>query len=384
MSIDIRPAPGTPSLTDGANVRPARASLPPAGAPEPSLLALAAVLLRNWRLLVAVPVATALIGLTIATIIGPRYVAESRIMPNAAQQQAGALAGLAARFGVNLGAMGGAGGESVDLYATLFRSREILSDAVRTTYSYRTADGDSVRTTLIALYDAGGSTDAERLRRAAERLRRDVSVSTDPKANTVTLRTDMPSPQLAELVNRRLLDLTDQFNQGKRQSRAASERAFVESRLAEAARELAGAEAAVEQFLASNRSFQESPQLSSQYARLTRRVDLRQSVYTSLAQSYEQARIDEVRDTPVSSVIDRPEGSARKAAGRALVAAVCLLLGAVVAVLLALGREYVRRQQEAGAPEYWEIRRVFARRRGGSGGGASGATGGDAAPSRVP
>jgi uncharacterized protein involved in exopolysaccharide biosynthesis len=46
--------------------------------------------------------------------------------------------------------------------------------------------------------------------------------------------------------------------------------------------------------------------LSFVYDRLVNNVTLRQQIYTSVAQAYEQARIDEVRDTPVITVVEAP------------------------------------------------------------------------------
>jgi tyrosine-protein kinase Etk/Wzc len=44
-----------------------------------------------------------------------------------------------------------------------------------------------------------------------------------------------------------------------------------------------------------------------QQDRLRRDVTMRQQLYTSLAESYEHAKIDEVRDTPVITIVERPD-----------------------------------------------------------------------------
>ena len=53
-----------------------------------------------------------------------------------------------------------------------------------------------------------------------------------------------------------------------------------------------------------------SPQLTFENDRLERQVFMRQELVTAMAQAYEQARIDEVRNTPLITVIDRPEPAA--------------------------------------------------------------------------
>src|SRR2546428_650042 len=98
------------------------------------------------------------------------------------------------------------------------------------------------------------------------------------------------------------LALVNTFNLERRQSRAAQEKRFVETRRTEARDELQVAEDRLKSFLERNRDYRNSPQLVFDQERLAREVALRQQLLTSLSQAYEQARIDEVRDTPVITV----------------------------------------------------------------------------------
>src|SRR5207245_3853543 len=104
----------------------------------------------------------------------------------------------------------------------------------------------------------------------------------------------------------RLLAGLNQFNLSARQSQAAAERRFVEGRLEEARASLRAAEDALQRFLQANRQIANSPQLTFQRDRLDRDVTLQQQLVTGLVQQYEDARIREVRDTPVITVIERP------------------------------------------------------------------------------
>src|SRR5207244_4476199 len=85
----------------------------------------------------------------------------------------------------------------------------------------------------------------------------------------------------------------------------------LEGRSQEALTELRTAEQAMQDFLVRNRQYQNSPPLQFEASRLQRRIDLTQQVYTNLVQAYEQARVAEVRNTPVLTIIDKPEGSAQ-------------------------------------------------------------------------
>jgi uncharacterized protein involved in exopolysaccharide biosynthesis len=76
---------------------------------------------------------------------------------------------------------------------------------------------------------------------------------------------------------------------------------------------------------------------------LERDISLRQQVYTTLVQSFEQARIAEVRDTPVITVLQPPFLPARDPRGLVLMAAVGLALGGMAGLVLAFVVEAVRR-----------------------------------------
>ena len=127
------------------------------------------------------------------------------------------------------------------------------------------------------------------------------------------------------------------------------------SRLQEARKELDSAEDALQQFLEDNRTYQDSPRLVVQEARLQRRVDLLQQVYLTLAQSYERARIDEARNTPVINIIDSPEGSALKSLSLALSLVVGLVMGAVFGLLYGIAKDYMTRLRTAQTPAYVEF-----------------------------
>jgi uncharacterized protein involved in exopolysaccharide biosynthesis len=85
-------------------------------------------------------------------------------------------------------------------------------------------------------------------------------------------------------------------------------------------------------------------------------VDLRQQVYTSLAQSYESARLEEVRNTPVTTVISRPEGSAvNLRPPLVLNLFLGLLLGVALALVIIFTREYLEVQRQRHPADYAEF-----------------------------
>jgi uncharacterized protein involved in exopolysaccharide biosynthesis len=74
-----------------------------------------------------------------------------------------------------------------------------------------------------------------------------------------------------------------------------------------AATQLRAAEHSLLAFVGMNRQYRGSPELSLAFDTLSRRITIAHSSYISLIQAAEQARLDEVRDTPVIAVIEEPE-----------------------------------------------------------------------------
>ena len=360
-------------MTGGQVVpRPSRADYSPASPggtgrgddQELSLVAVLDILVRRWRFIVFTPLAALILLVAALAIRGPRFAAYSRFVPQVPRSQApGNLAGLAAQFGVSLGSASAE--QSVDFYAKLLKSRELLDSTADTRYRFAATPGstDSLTGNLMDLYDLGGATREKRLQNVVRRLERDVSVSTDPKANMITLRTEAPWEGLAVLVNRRLLELMTEFNQKKRQSQAGAERAFVEERMRDAASALAAAEQSLERFLEANRRYQDAPQLMAEHTRLLRRVELRQGVYTTLANNYEQARIEEVRNTPVTTLIERPESSAQRSGSRAVLGISALIIGLALGTLFAFSAEYFDQARERAPERFRHIDRLTTRLR---------------------
>jgi uncharacterized protein involved in exopolysaccharide biosynthesis len=215
------------------------------------------------------------------------------------------------------------------------------------------------RGTLAELLEVGGGTPAETRRLTVEMLRGMVSAKVNPVTGVVGFTVSSPWPALSEQIAQRLMAMVSEFNLSTRQSQAAAERRFTQARLDDARGELRAAENALQGFLQSNRRYEGAPELVMRRERLQREVAEHEAVYTMLTQAYERARIDEVRDTPVLTVIETPAGSARAQSRETAVRAMLmLLLGLVLAVGAAFWRETLRASRERRAPELGEYLRL--------------------------
>jgi len=132
-----------------------------------------------------------------------------------------------------------------------------------------------------------------------------------------------------------------------RRRHASAERQFLEERWKALRDSLDTHEDGLRRFYERNRQVT-SPQLQFEEVRLKREVDLVQTVYAQISTQLEQARIQEVRDTPAISVIDPPVEPVRRSSPRlTLLLFTGGVLGAAFATILVLGDMALRGLGEA-------------------------------------
>jgi uncharacterized protein involved in exopolysaccharide biosynthesis len=186
-----------------------------------------------------------------------------------------------------------------------------------------------------------------------------VTAELDRPSSVVTIQVETDNPQLSAGIAQRILDLLNRFNLETRQSQAAAERRFTERRLAEAKLELLEVENRLQAFLEINRDLGTSPLLRFRQQRLEREVEIRQAVVSALAQNYEQARIDEVRDIPLITIVEAPVARALPDSRMVLLRGVlALVAGALLGSLLAFFMAFVRASRTDTAHELDEFRRL--------------------------
>jgi len=326
---------------------------------EISLIEVASFVVRR-RLFIVLP---AILGVlwTLPAVLTTtfEYTASASFLPNGGGGGgiAGA-AGLAAQFGFSMPRSGGSE-RSPAFYQELLESREILDGLVRDGVRVVTSTHDTT-VNLAEHFEIEGGTAAERGQLTRRHLVDVVEVSIGRETGIVSLGVKTDDAALSAAIAWALLDLISAFDLETRQSEASAERIFAEERLQQLQVELATVEDSLRVFLDENRQFGNSSQLTFQHDRLQRKVGMRQEVVTAMAQAYEQARIDEVRNTPVVTVIDEPEVPALpEPRGRLLK----LLLGAVLGTMVGFGIafvvEYGERAESEKNEEYGEFRTLL-------------------------
>jgi uncharacterized protein involved in exopolysaccharide biosynthesis len=269
------------------------------------------------RLIVILPVALAIVAMALVLPRPRAYLARAAFVasePGSASGSLGALSSVASQLGIpalSAVASSSASGSAL-FYGDLLKSQALLHAVVTASYDASQPGengGVPFKGTLVEYYQPRGKTPDDRDMATIKIFSRGALVVTvDRPTGIVRLSVRTKNRQLSGLVSRRLLELVNDFNLRRRQTQAGAEREFDARRAAAALDTLRAAEAALADFRASNIDFSRSPRLGTREAELQRRVTLAQQIYTTIAQRYEIASIEAVRNTPVITVLDGPEG----------------------------------------------------------------------------
>jgi uncharacterized protein involved in exopolysaccharide biosynthesis len=331
-------------------------------APAPSIFDVLTPLLRRWRMMIVIPLVCGVAAGAVSLVLPPEYAATTSfttdLSPGSGPSGLSGLASLAGQFGIT-----GLTTTSLspDFFAEVLKSRELLRATLLSRFrGPRSPDSDSGRT-LLELWNIGGNSQEARISEGIRLLSRHLSTRVDKRAGIVTLRIEGRPADLAADVANRMVSLLNQFNLERRQSQSRAQRQFVGERLAQAERDLRGAEAEHLQFLQTNRRYEDSPLLRFQEGRLARTVALRQEIFVTLSREYEQARIAEVRDTPVLTIIDAATPPDRRSfPRRKIMVLAALVVGVLIAVFIGFVDEVRRDADSAGRDDYRAFKAAWA------------------------
>ena len=291
-----------------------------------------AVVMDHHRLIIGGALIAGLAGLG-WQLFQPRHFTSYASFIGQSKRGGSPLAGFAAQFG--LAGIGSDGAQSPQFFDDLVTTPGVLRDVASSTYNY-VDDGHPRSGTLVDIYalDPRDKPQDLKLQHATEHLAKQISTSLSPKTGLISLEVRSPNPDLSVQVAKNIIDKVDAVNLRLRQTQAVADRQFAEMRVSELGSELHAAENRLSEFMATNKDFRSSARLELEQQRLSREVEMRQSVYGSMAASYEQDRIESVRDNPVITIVDfpiRPAKADSRGLGKGLL--IGLFLGGMLATL---------------------------------------------------
>ncbi|MGH7488641.1 MAG: hypothetical protein ACREMY_24030, partial [bacterium] len=259
------------------------------------------------RILIASCLGGAILAFALSMLLPADYVARTSILIDPSQDSSafpalGQLSELVASspFG-SIGAR-----ENGYTYIEVMRSRSVIENLLR---EKRSLPGDH-RSYFETIAPTRGS-ERDRWEGAIRRLRKSVSMTYSTRDHVLYLSVRSKDPLVSAEIANLLISELHTFNATVRTSRAREAVEFIGQRVDESRAALADAEGKLASFQEANARIGNAPGLRLTEKRLNRNVQLSEDVYALLAKQLEMARIQEKRENPVFTVVDRAEEPAR-------------------------------------------------------------------------
>lgn len=306
---------------------------------EVSVVSILTVIVRKRMMIVAWMLAVGSIAAIGALQVKKVYLASASFISQASGPDRSGLTALAGQFGIAVPGNGQT--SSPDFYIWLLKSRVLFGNIVRDTFEV--SELRSRRVPVLDLLGIASGPQAIREESGIAVLGGLVKAESRKTTGVIQVTAAHPLSSVSLSIVNGLVAGVNKYNRETRQGQAAEERKFTEARLLATATELRQAEGDLQRFLSSNRQISSSAALIFDRDRLQRAVMLKQQVYVTLSQSYEDVRIREVRDIPVITVIEPPSvGSSPEPRGRLKRIFLGLVIGASLGLIMVLFSERVR------------------------------------------
>ncbi len=299
------------------------------------------LLKKSKRTLIFSPFVLVSIVSVYVFFLAPRvYTSSAKILPiSENNSKLSNLSGLASQFGMNLPT----GGEIQwdELYPEIVRSEKLMEILVQKSFQTEKYQDEQ---TLLQLLDIENNyrDESSKLKLAVEDLKEMIIVQKDRLSPVVSLHVEAFEPRLARDLATEVIAESGKILLDLKTKKVQEKRIFIEARIVEVFNALQEAEKAEEQFRLENKNIIQSPTLTMKIKRLSREVELQNSLYVSLKSQYENAKIEEVQKAAMIQVIDGPLKPFRLTSPRIAISLIlALFFGLSLAVFIIYTKEFI-------------------------------------------
>jgi len=276
-------------------------------------------------------------------IQAPQYVSWATVLlPSNSGGNLGGLAGLASQFGVNVPTGATADLSSPSLFPELLRSRTFAEKILDKKF-YTKEFGKELSLLAILTHgndppEVGKDTLVIKALGSLEQL---LEFDQDPISTFSVIKVTTSEPVFAKELAEIVLSELEALNRFYKSQTVNQKTSFIASRIASVDNELNSSETRLKEFNERNRQIS-SPALQLEQDRFARDVEIQKGIYLTLKQQLELAKIEEVQETSIVQVLDRPQaplGPTNKNLKLSVVLAGVLGLG--LGIMLGFVRSYL-------------------------------------------
>jgi len=274
----------------------------------------------------------------------PLYVSWATVLlPETKMGNLGGLSGLASQFGVNVPMENTADLSSPSLYPELLRSRTFAEKIIDKEFYL---DKYEEKLSLLAILTHGNEPPEygrdTLITRAVELLNNQyLAFEEDSKSNFSIIKVTAPEPLFAKELTDVVLAELEALNRYFKSETVIEKNTFIENRIASVEGDLEELEQSLKDFNERNRQIS-SPSLQLELERLERDVEVQKGIYLTLKQQLELAKIEEVQETSIVQILDKPQ-IALSPSNKNLIMSVVLsfILGVGLGVLFGFIRSFL-------------------------------------------
>ena len=236
----------------------------------------------------------------------PEYISSATILiPENKINSIGGLGGLASQFGVNLPSSEQADLSSPHILPDLLQSRTFGEKLLKKKF-YTEKFNKNLSLEKILNNGKANIQKEKMVSNALSELRKMISFNQNPQSSfsTIFVKTNEPefSKKLAEAI---LLEL-ELLNRFFKSQTVSEKLSFIENRIESVSDDLDKSEKILKVFNERNRQVN-SPSLKLEQNRLNQDLEIHRSIFLTLKQQYELAKIEEIQESSILQVLDQPQ-----------------------------------------------------------------------------
>jgi uncharacterized protein involved in exopolysaccharide biosynthesis len=238
----------------------------------------------------------------------PKYESWAMVLvPSSGSGNLGGLAGLASQFGVNVPAGTSADLSSPSLFPELLRSRTFAEKILDKKF-YTKELGREL--SLLAILTHGNNPSKvgkdTLVTQALGSLAKILEFNQDPTSTFSLIKVTTSEPVFAKELAEVVLSELEALNRFYKSQTVNQKTSFIASRISSVENDLKSSETRLKEFNERNRQIS-SPALQLEQDRFARNVEVQKGIYLTLKQQFELAKIEEVQETSIVQVLDRPQ-----------------------------------------------------------------------------